>query len=247
MKAMIFAAGLGTRLSPYTAQMPKALVPVAGKPMLEHVILRLKAAGIKDFIINVHHFAEQVVEFIHEQSEFGVHIEISHEKDLLLETGGGLKKTAWFFEDGAPFILHNVDVLSTIDLVQMLEYHRSCKALATLAVSKRVSSRYFLFDRMMQLCGWEHTGRNELLISNDPGYELSRFAFSGIHIIDPAIFELIHEEGRFSLVDVYLRLAKDYPFFGFAHIPGDWIDMGRPSDLEKAEAMIREGKFDVFS
>jgi MurNAc alpha-1-phosphate uridylyltransferase len=243
MKAMIFAAGLGTRLKPYTGQMPKALVPVAGKPMLEHVILRLKAFGIKDIIINVHHFADQVIEFIHNNDDFDIHIEISHEDEILLETGGGLKKASWFFEDGSPFILHNVDVLSNIDFSQMLAYHQTRQALATLAVSERVSSRYFLFNSEMRLCGWKHIGKDETKISFDPGYDPKGYAFSGIHIIDPKIFKKIREKGRFSLVDVYLRLASEFPIYGFTHSSRDWIDMGRPDDLEKAEKLLFEGRF----
>jgi len=246
MKAMIFAAGLGTRLKPYTVQLPKALVPVAGKPMLEHVILRLKAYGVQDIIVNVHHLAKQIIQFIHENHEFGIHIEISQEEELLLETGGGLKKASWFFEDDDPFLLHNVDVLSNIDFNEMVASHKARHSLATIAVSERESNRYFLFDREMRLCGWEHTGKNERKLSFDPGTEPTRFAFSGIHIIDPAIFDLIYEQGRFSLVDVYLRLAKDYPIFGITHPASDWLDMGRPADVEKAEKLIREGKFDFF-
>jgi N-acetyl-alpha-D-muramate 1-phosphate uridylyltransferase len=243
MKAMIFAAGLGTRLKPYTDRMPKALVPVAGIPMIEHVILRLKAHSIKEIIINVHHFAEQVIDFIHLKHEFGIHIEVSDETDFLLDTGGGLKKASWFFDDGVPFILHNVDVLSSIDIEAMIGFHAAHRSISTLAVSKRESSRYFLFDREMRLCGWENNLKNEQVMSINPGYELSKFAFSGIHIIDPRIFEFMNEKGRFSLVDVYLRLTNEHPVYGFAHNANDWIDLGRPSDVERAGEMIREGRF----
>jgi N-acetyl-alpha-D-muramate 1-phosphate uridylyltransferase len=242
MKAMILAAGLGTRLKPYTDHLPKALVPVAGKPMIEYVILRLKSVGIKDIIVNVHHFAKQVIDFIRSNNDFGIHIEISDETGLLLDTGGGLKKASWFFEDGTPFILHNVDVLSSIDLDAMLTSHNAHQSVATLAVSNRESSRYFLFDKEMQLCGWENTLKNERIINMNPGYELARMAFSGIHIIDPLIFKYITEEGRFSMVNMYLKLAKELPVFGFTHDSKLWIDMGRPSDVEKAETLIREGK-----
>jgi N-acetyl-alpha-D-muramate 1-phosphate uridylyltransferase len=241
MKAMIFAAGLGTRLKPHTDHLPKALVPVAGKPMIEHVILRLKTFGINDIIVNVHHFAEQVIDFIQSKNDFGIHVEISDETGLLLDTGGGLKKADWFFDDGVPFILHNVDVLSNINLDAMMAFHNAHQSIATLAVSERESSRYFLFDREMRLCGWENILKNERIVNIIPGYELARMAFSGIHIIDPLIFNYMIEEGRFSLVNMYLRLLKEHPVYGFTHNANQWIDMGRPSDVERAETLIRNG------
>lgn len=197
MKAMIFAAGLGTRLQPFTGHLPKAMVPVGGVPMLERVVNRLMEFGVREIIINVHHFPDQIIDFLLSKNNFGIHIEISDERDLLLDTGGGLKKAAGFFDDGKPFILHNVDVLSNISLREMLALHHAENALTTLAVSNRDSSRYFLFDEKMRLCGWEHTGKAEVRLARDCRIKPLRFAFSGIHIISPEIFSLMTETGRF--------------------------------------------------
>jgi len=240
MKAMILAAGLGTRLGPLTSDQPKALVKVAGKPMLQWVIEKLKQCGVDEIIINVHHFADQVQDFLR-KNDFGPAITISDESPLLLDTGGGLKKASWFFSGSDPFILHNVDVLSTIDLHKMAEIHKKSGALATLAVSVRTSSRYFLFDEGMNLSGWENTTSQEVILSKTPVHPPVRYAFSGIHVINPEIFKFIEEEERFSMVDVYVRLANNHIIKGYCHSPDHWIDMGRMKDIEKAEEMIRRG------
>ncbi|MBK7173449.1 MAG: nucleotidyltransferase family protein [Bacteroidales bacterium] len=243
MKAMIFAAGLGTRLHPFTEKQPKALVKVGNTTMLELVIHQLKHAGVTDIIINVHHFADQLIDFIKANNNFDLHIEVSEEREELLDTGGGLKKASWFFSDDKPFILHNVDVLSNVNLNQLLQFHKNNKALVTLAVSERTSSRYFLFDNAMKLSGWENTRTNQEIIVDSKAGNLHRYAFSGIHIIDPSIFGMIQEAGRFSLIDLYLRLAGNNLIQGIAHDAGDWIDMGKPADLEKAALLIRAGRF----
>jgi N-acetyl-alpha-D-muramate 1-phosphate uridylyltransferase len=218
------------------------LVPVAGKPMLEWLILRLKASGIREVIINVHHFADQLIGYIHENQDFGLEITISDEREQLLDTGGALKKAAWFFSDGHPFLLHNVDVLSDLDFNEMLNVHRENGSLATLAVSKRPSSRYLLFDEVMQLNGWKHKdGRIKLCRDKDPSL-LESYAFSGIHVISPEIFPLIEEEGPFSLIDLYLRLASVYPVQGLLHDAQNWLDMGRPDDLQEAATRIQQFK-----
>ncbi len=242
MKAMIFAAGLGTRLAPLTDTMPKALVPVAGVPMLELLIRKLIREGFSEVIINVHHHAGQIIDFLREKKNFGIRIEISHEEDLLLDTGGGLKKAAWFFDDGKPFLLHNVDVLSDIDIQQMVSVHSEMDELATLAVSERQSSRYFLFDSTGRLCGWENLRTHQQIITMTVTDDLQRLAFSGIHVINPRIFKLMHEEGRFSLVDTYLRLAAGYRIGCMIHKASGWIDMGRPEDVVKASSLIRDGR-----
>jgi NDP-sugar pyrophosphorylase family protein len=180
------------------------------------------------------------VDFIREH-DFGPGITISDESDLLLDTGGGLKKASWYFTGNDPFILHNVDVLSNINLTEMVKTHILSGALATLAVSDRVSSRYFLFDNGMNLAGWENTTSREVILSKTPVQPPVRYAFSGIHVINPEIFKFIKEEGRFSLVDVYVRLAHNHIIKGYCHSPDHWIDMGRPKDLERAEEMIRKG------
>jgi NDP-sugar pyrophosphorylase family protein len=242
MKAMIFAAGLGTRLKPYTEIMPKALVPVAGIPMLEILIMHLKKNGINDIIVNVHHFAFQVIEFLEKNNNFGADITISHEKDLLLDTGGGLNKAAWFFDDKQPFLVQNVDVISDLSYQDMFGLHVKTNAIATLAVSKRETSRYLLFDDTMQLCGWENTKIAEVKMARAGIQNPTRFAFSGIHIINPSIFRHIHKQGKFSIIDTYLELAADHKIIGFEHDPEYWVDMGKPDELIRAELIIDKMK-----
>src|SRR5438552_5701884 len=179
MKAMILAAGLGTRLRPLTNDRPKALVEVAGRTLLEITLARLREFGISDVIVNVHHFADAVIEYLESNRNFGMHVEISRE-DVLLDTGGGLRKAGWFFKGEEPFILHNVDVISTIDLARMAQFHKDNRALATIAVQDRKTSRPLLFDDQLRLCG-----------RAEPG---SGLAFSGIHVVSPRILDLIEEE-----------------------------------------------------
>jgi NDP-sugar pyrophosphorylase family protein len=240
MKAMIFAAGLGTRLKPFTATMPKALVPVAGMPMLEILIKHFQKNGINDIIINVHHFSDQVIGFLALNNNFGAKISISDESDLLLDTGGGLKKAAWFFDDKNPFLVQNVDVISDINYQEMLDMQSQSGSFATLAVSDRVSSRYFLFDERMQLCGWENTKTGELKIVNHNFQNLKRYAFSGIHVIDPEIFNFIKKEGKFSIVDTYLNIATTHKITCFEHNPENWVDMGKPEELLKAQTILQK-------
>lgn len=237
MKAMILAAGLGTRLRPLTDDRPKALVKVAGRPLLEHVIRKLKAAGVTDLIINLHHFPEQIIEFVRRHDSFGLRIEFSPEEDLL-DTGGGLRQAAWFFDDGEPFLLYNVDVLSTIDLAAMRQQHRQHGALATLAVRQRRTSRYFLFDENDMLVGWRHVGRGVEKICRPVVGQAAAWAFMGIHVISPALFTHLHETGAFSIVDGYLRLAGEgQAICAFRADAWAWIDCGRPENLATLDAM----------
>jgi NDP-sugar pyrophosphorylase family protein len=242
MKAMIFAAGLGSRLKPYTDSLPKALVPVAGIPMIEILIKHLQKHGITDIIVNVHHFAEQVITFLESNKNFGSTIAISHEEELLLDTGGGLKKAAWFFDDKKPFLVQNVDVISDMNYQAMLAKHNDSNAIASLAVSDRGTSRYFLFNDKMQLCGWENTKTGERKIVRDKDFSLRRFAFSGIHIIDPLIFSYMNLDGKFSIVDTYLDLSASHKIIGFEHNPENWVDMGKPDELIKAELILKKLK-----
>jgi NDP-sugar pyrophosphorylase family protein len=240
MKAMIFAAGLGTRLKPYTDTMPKALVPVAGTPMIEILIKHLILNGITDIIVNVHHFADQVIGFLNQNNGFGANITItiSNETGLLLDTGGGLKNASWFFNDNQPFLVQNVDVVCDINYAGFLETHCKNKALATLAVSRRETSRRFLFDSSMQLCGWENSKNNEQRMARTQSENLTRFAFSGIQILDPAIFSLMPQIGKFSIIDSYLEIASTKKIVGFVHDPQYWVDMGKPEELLKAEKIL---------
>ncbi|MEZ5046714.1 MAG: nucleotidyltransferase family protein [Chitinophagaceae bacterium] len=234
MKAMILAAGLGTRLKPFTEKHPKALVPVNNKPALQRNIEYLKSFGVQEIIINVHHFAQQIIDFIHLQKNFDIRIEISNEEDEVLETGGGLQKASWFFDDNKAFVLMNADILTTLDLKQMFAYHESKQSLATLAISQRESSRNLLFDDEMKLCGWRNNKTMEEIkcIEN---IHLTPYAFSGIHIISPAIFEINTLSGKFSMIDMYLMLAKKHTFMGYDHSQDLLMDIGSVEKLKEAE------------
>ena len=227
MKAMILAAGLGTRLKPLTDRMPKALVVAGGMTLLEHSIRHLKQYGVDEIIINVHHFPDQIRDFLTRHDDFGIRIKVSDESGELLDTGGGLKKAAFFFDDGRPFILRNVDVISDLDFARMMEFHRKASSLATLAVKKRITSRYFLFNDSMRLCGWLNEKSGEKITVNDAVQDLQKAAFSGIQILDPQIFPLITETGKFSLTSMYLRLAKKNIISGFLDEDSLWEDAGK--------------------
>jgi mannose-1-phosphate guanylyltransferase len=238
MKAMILAAGLGTRLRPLTDTRPKALVELSGRTLLEITLTRLRTFGISEVIINVHHFADQVIAYLKSHKNFGLRIEISRE-EVLLDTGGGLKKAAWFFlEDpknlDEPFLLHNVDVISTIDLQRMLQYHTENHALATLAVQSRDSGRQLLFNNDVQLCG-RRAGRDQQPETVRPSEHLQPQAFSGIHILSPRLLPLHTDEGNFSIIPAYLRLAaQGEKILAFRADQYYWRDLGRPSDLAQA-------------
>jgi NDP-sugar pyrophosphorylase family protein len=231
-KAMILAAGLGTRLRPVTNTIPKALVAVGGITLLERSILHLASFGVKEIIVNVHHFAGQVIEFLDKKKNFGLAISVSDESGQLLDTGGGLKKASWFFDNGNPFIVWNVDVISDLDLRAMMDHQIQSRALATLAVRKRETSRYFLFDADHRLCGWINIKTGEKVVCFEPPVNPEMMAFSGIQVVDPAIFPLIREEGSFSLTQLYLRLAKDQLIKGYLDGSAVWKDVGKsPADL----------------
>jgi NDP-sugar pyrophosphorylase family protein len=236
MKAMILAAGLGTRLRPLTNDRPKALVEVAGRSLLEITLLRLRSFGILDVIVNVHHFADMVVGYLRKNHNFGMRIEISRE-ETLLDTGGGLKKAAWFFLQGdgsEPFLLHNVDVISTIDLSRMVQFHKDSKALATMAVQNRETSRYLLFDQNKELCG-RQAGREGTADMVRAARDVQPLAFSGIHVISPQLLRMIAEDGVFSIITSYLRLAgSGHKVKGFRADEYYWRDLGRPQDVEQA-------------
>ena len=244
MKAMILAAGLGTRLRPLTNDRPKALVEVAGRTMLERTLTRLRDFGIRDVIVNVHHFAGKVAEYLALNGNFGMRIEVSREEDLL-DTGGGLKKAAWFFLDDPaireePFLLHNVDVLSTVDLGRMFEFHAKQGALATLAVQNRETSRYLLFDEHAQLCG-RRAGRdgNEEIVR--PSKESLALAFSGIHVISPRLLRMMNRNGAFSIIDTYLQLSSQAEsVVAFRADEYQWRDLGTPESVALAAREIEQ-------
>ena len=247
MKAMVLAAGLGTRLRPLTDHRPKALVEIGGRTLLEITLTRLRAFGIREVILNVHHFAYMVLDFLKANDNFGMRIEVSRE-EVLLDTGGGLKKEAWFFlEDPArrdePFLLHNVDVISAIDLQRMMEKHKENKALATLAVQQRETSRYLLFDEQSQLCGRRivREQKEELV---RVARELQPLAFTGIHIISPQLLTLMTEGGAFSIIDLYLRLAgQGENIRGFRADEYYWRDLGKPEQVRQAAEDYKQKLF----
>ena len=243
---MILAAGLGTRFKPWTDHHPKALAPVNGKSLLQRNIEYLQQYGIRDVVVNVHHFSEQIIEALTLNRGWGSRCIISDETDQVLETGGGLQKARPLLED-APFVLMNVDILTDLDLAALMEDHFRHRPLATLAVTDRSTSRYFLFDEQQELCGWRNvqTGKERIARMPGatqgallPGAALVQKAFSGIHVIDPALFPLIRQSGKFSMVDVYLDLAAGHTIRGFDHSGSLFIDVGRPESAEKAAGLF---------
>jgi NDP-sugar pyrophosphorylase family protein len=245
MKAMVLAAGLGTRLRPLTNDRPKALVEIGGRTLLEITLTRLKAFGIREVIVNAHHFASMVVEYLKANRNFGMNIEVSCE-ETLLDTGGGLKNAAWFFlqndssHDEDTFILHNVDVISTVDLNRMAQFHHASQALATLAVQERKSSRYLLFDAQQELCGRRlvKEEKTEMARAAPPAYEL---AFSGIHVISTRLFRRMTEEGVFPIIDSYLRLAgQGEKIMAFRADEYYWRDLGQPESVAQAAEELQK-------
>jgi len=243
MKAMVLAAGLGTRLRPLTDHRPKALVELGGRTLLEITLTRLRDFGIREVMVNVHHFADMVVGYLKAHDNFGMRVEVSRE-DALLDTGGGLKKAGWFFlEDGGsgdePFVLHNVDVLSNIDLSRMVELHKQKSALATLAVQDRKTSRYLLFDSELKLCGRRAglDGNPEMVRAVD---SFQAFAFSGVHVISRRLLSMLTEDGAFSIVASYLRLAaQGERIRAFRADEYYWRDLGKPENLAQAEQDLK--------
>jgi NDP-sugar pyrophosphorylase family protein len=242
MKAMILAAGLGTRLRPLTDDRPKALVEIAGRTLLEMTLSRLRGYGICEVIVNVHHFADMILAYLKANDNFGMRIAISRE-EVLLDTGGGLKKAAYFFSGDAhrldePFILHNVDVISTIDLARMVQFHTENRALATLAVQNRVTTRYLYFDEQLQLCG-RRAGSDKEFVRPTP--QAQALAFSGIHVISPRLLAMMTEEGAFSVMTSYLRLAAQHEkILAFRADEYYWRDLGRPENVVEAARDLKQ-------
>ncbi|MDR0941903.1 MAG: nucleotidyltransferase family protein [Bacteroidales bacterium] len=246
VKAMIFAAGLGSRLKPMTDTMPKALVEIQGIPLLEYAIRKLRFYGIADIIINVHHFSEQIIDFV-KTHDFGVNISISDESEQLLNTGGGLLKAKEFFDTETPFFVVNVDIISSIDLEKMYERHIAGNAKATLAVCKRKTSRYLLFNTEEQLCGWENSATYKRIFSRPEQYEhLHQRAFSGVQVLSPQIFDYITERGAFSIIDMYVRLAQTQYIQAFDHTDDFWIDVGKFETLQEITDALQTQKLDFL-
>jgi NDP-sugar pyrophosphorylase family protein len=239
MKAMILAAGLGTRLKPLTDNIPKALIRVKNRPLIACVIDRLKQFGVTEIIINVHHFGEKIIEYIRQEKNFKIRIEVSIEPTLL-DTGGGLKKAGWFFDDDKPFILHNVDVLSDINLTRMIEHHRNNDAIATLAVRSRDTTRYLLFDENDLLVGWKSDKKEKLIESIRTISHVNSLSFMGVHVLSPRIFSKFYAKEKFSIIDAYINLAEKNEHIGaFRADSCFWMDLGRPERINKAEQFLK--------
>jgi mannose-1-phosphate guanylyltransferase len=238
MKAMILAAGLGTRLRPLTDDRPKALVEIRGRTLLEITLFRLRAFGIRDVIVNVHHFADMIIEYLHANRDFGMRVVISRE-EVLLDTGGGLKRAAYFFLNGRdssqePFILHNVDVISTIDFRRMVQFHEGNRALATLAVHDRQSARYLLFDEQLQLCGRRRQGDQEAELCRS-AFPMRPLAFSGVHVVAPRLLNMMVDDGPFAIINTYLHLAaQGERILAFRADDYYWRDVGNADSLTRA-------------
>lgn len=237
MKAIIFAAGLGKRLGSITETIPKALVDINGKSALRLAVEKCSLHGFNDFIINVHHFADKVLEEVEVLRKSGFAITVSDERDELLETGGGLFKARDFFGDD-PFLIYNVDIISDINLTSLYDFHKSKQAVVSLAVRHRQGNRFFLIDSSGRLCGWRNrlTGEQIIVAGNNEG--LSEIAFSGIHIAEPSIFRLMNY-GKYSLKDLYLQIAAENPIYTFLNDDGYWIDIGTPENLIEARKILK--------
>ena len=245
MKAMIFAAGLGTRLRPLTNDRPKALVEIGGKTMLERVIVKLAEAGFDDITINIHHFGEKIIDFLEKNNNIGLNINISDERDLLLDTGGGIFKARPFLDGDEPFLVHNADILTNIDLLAMYQRHAESGAMATLLVKDRKTSRYFVFDDDYRLQGWinKSTGetRPEQFVHREGMHEL---AFGGIHVISPSIFQELESyskgQPKFSVTPFYVDECHNHVIRGYVQdAPYTWLDVGKPETLKEAEDEVK--------
>ena len=237
MKALLFAAGLGTRLRPLTQDRPKALVEVKGRPLLGHALHYLQQQGVREVVVNVHHFGDLVIQYLQHHAPEGLKVHLSDERGQLLETGGGLLKAAPLLQGTAPIVLYNVDVLTNLSLAALLKQHQTHQALATLAVRERSSSRYLLFDQDGRLSGWRHQGTGEeRLVRPAPPHQA--LAFSGIHIIAPDLLNLIPQRGVFSIIETYLSLAATHRIQAYPHDQDYWFDVGNLDKLRQAEAFL---------
>ena len=242
MNALILAAGLGTRLKPLTDTMPKALIPVNDKPLLMHLMERLKMSGFDNVVINVHHFAKQIIDYIKQEKFFGINVTISDESDLLLDTGGAIKKAAGLFGDNKPFLVHNVDIFHNINLKELYRQYAYASD-ATLLVSDRITSRYLLFDEDNRLVGWTNLNTGEVKspfesVRMNPA-AFNRFAFSGIHIFSQNLVHLMDKwEKRFSIIDFYLQACQEYNIKGINYPDLKLLDVGKLDSLEKAEIFL---------
>lgn len=242
MKAMIFAAGLGTRLRPITDNMPKALVPVLGVPLLEHVIEKLKSAGFDEIIINIHHYGQQIIDYVASKDNFGIRIEFSDERERLLDTGGAIKKAGWFIENDEFILIHNVDILSDIDITEVYNRHIHNNAMATLVVSERSTARYLLFDENHSLQGWinEETGEVKSSLHDFNPVNYQKYAFSGIHVLSAkALKDMSNLPDKFSIIDFYLSMCNKANVQSYLSNESSMIDVGKLDSLKRAEDFLQ--------
>jgi MurNAc alpha-1-phosphate uridylyltransferase len=239
MKAMIFAAGMGTRLANTTRNIPKALVPVNGIPVIQIAIEKLKFHNFNQIIVNVFHFPDQIRQFLEANHNFGADIAISDESDGLLETGGGLKRASRFFKGERAFLAYNVDIITDLNLQKVFDYHMHSNALATLVVRQRTTKRYLLSDDNNTLCGWKNTSAGEQEMVRKPVGRLKSFGFSGIHVINPSIFDLMNGREVFPIMDTYLNIASDYKILTYNHDNGFWLEIGNNKRLQEAELFFK--------
>ena len=237
MKAIIFSAGLGTRFKPWTDTHPKALALVNGKSLLQRNIEYLQQYNITDVVVNVHHFCAQVIEAIQKNNGWGSKITISDESDELLETGGGLLRAKKLLDDAGPFLSLNVDVLTDLNLDKLISFHQQNQPLVSFGVTERKTSRYILMDEQSRMCGWknEHTGEEKIVISHN---NLKAMAYSCVVVYEPKIFDLIKQQGKFSIMDTYLQLAAEHTILGYKHTGDKWVDVGKPESVAVAEKLF---------
>lgn len=240
MKAMILAAGLGTRLKPFTNDNPKALVPILDKPVIEHVILKLKDQGFNEIIINIHHFADQIIDFIKSKNYFDIRIEFSDERDKLLDTGGAIKKAAWFF-DNESVLIHNADIISDVNLCEVYNEHIQNKALATLVVNKRKTSRYLFFDNKNNLKGWINEKDGKTICSSEyNALNHHKLAFFGIHALSAKAISLMNNfPDKFSIIDFYLSLCDNFSIDAYVANDSYMVDVGKLTSLNEAEELLK--------
>lgn len=237
---MIFAAGKGTRLGRLTSDTPKALVKINGISMLENAIRKVSGHGFKEIIVNVHHFAGQIIDFLESKNNFGLDIKISDERELLLETGGALKKASWFLEGEEPFLVYNVDVLTDLDLDELIKAHQESSSLATMAVRHRDTVRYLITDKEQNLIGWRNIKTGDEIISRPEKKEHEILAYSGIQLISTGIFKKLPSEKVFSIIPAYLDLAVTEKIKCYIHDDTRWLDIGKPGSLDQAKLLFPE-------
>lgn len=243
-RAIILAAGLGTRLRPVTSEKPKALVHVNGIPLLDYAVKHCRYYGVRDIIINVHHFPEMIIDHVRKNNSYGIRIEFSDERNELLETGGGIMKAAWFFEGCKNILAYNVDILSDLHIGNLIAYHESQSSVATLAVRNRKTSRYILIDQSRRMVGWKNMATNETLIKVVPHSRIKPLGFSGIQVLSPSILPLLSKyPARFSIMDAYIGVCKDHCIMSYQHDDGFWMDIGKLDMLAEADRVLSERNF----